>query len=95
MMFAVTCLDKPGHAAVRAANREAHLAFLKSHPESIRAAGPFLTEDGSGMVGSLLIVEGEDRAAVERLLAQDPYAEAGLFASTEIRPWRWVIGAPA
>ena len=95
MMFAAICLDKPGHAHVRAENREAHLAFLKSRPEAVRAAGPFLTEDGTGMVGSLLIVEAADRAAAEALLADDPYAKAGLFASTEIRPWRWAIGAPA
>lgn len=95
MMFAVTCIDKPGHAETRAANRDAHLAFLKANAAAFRAAGPFLSDDGTAMVGSLLIVEAADRAALDTLLAGDPYAGAGLFASVEIRPWRWVIGAPA
>ncbi|HUG61797.1 MAG TPA: YciI family protein [Methylomirabilota bacterium] len=95
MMFAVTCFDKPDHASVRTANRPAHLEYLKANAASIRIAGPLLTDDGGGMVGSLLLVEAPDRAAAEAVLSDDPYAKAGLFASTDIRPWRWVIGAPA
>lgn len=94
MLFAVTCLDKPGHAAVRADNRAAHLAFLKAHAEAVKIAGPLLDDAGTGMVGSLLIIEAADRAALDELIAQDPYATAGLFAGVEVRPWRWVIGAP-
>jgi uncharacterized protein YciI len=28
------------------------------------------------------------------VLARDPYRAAELFQSIEIRPWRWVVGAP-
>jgi uncharacterized protein len=94
MLFVVTCLDKPGHAQVRADNRAAHLAYLKENEAAVKIAGPLLDEAGSGMVGSLLVVEAPDRSALDELLARDPYATAGLFAGVEIRPWRWVIGAP-
>jgi uncharacterized protein len=94
MLFAVTCLDKPGHAHVRAANRAAHLAYLAEHAAAFRIAGPFIGEDGATMVGSLLIVEAEDETALSAILAADPYAAAGLFASVECRPWKWVVGAP-
>ncbi|WP_181705087.1 YciI family protein [Chthonobacter rhizosphaerae] len=94
MLFAVTCIDKPGHAGVRTENRAAHLDFLKANADAVKIAGPFTSDDGSAMVGSLLVVEAADRAALDALLAADPYAAAGLFERVEIRPWRWVIGNP-
>ncbi|MBH0237917.1 YciI family protein [Methylobrevis albus] len=95
MLFAVSCLDKPGHAEVRTDNRPAHVAWLKANGAAIKAAGPYLSDDGAVMNGSLLIVEAEDRAALDALLAQDPYLHADLFDSVTVRPWKWVIGAPA
>lgn len=95
MLFAVTCFDKPGHAAVRTDNRAAHLEFLKANAGAVKIAGPMLTDDGTGMVGSLLVIEADDRAALDAMMEADPYAKAGLFERVEIRPWRWVIGNPA
>jgi len=43
------------------------------------------------MVGSLIIVDCEDMAAARSLAATDPYAQAGLFASVTIKPWRKVL----
>ncbi|MEM9781222.1 MAG: YciI family protein [Pseudomonadota bacterium] len=91
MAFAIICLDKPGHLELRKANRDAHLAHIASTDGAITAAGPFLDADGA-MCGSLLIYDGEDRAAVEAWCAADPYAAAGLFQSVEIRAWKKVIG---
>lgn len=42
----------------------------------------------------MVVCEADDQAAAEALFATDPYALAGLFDNTEIKPWRWVIGAP-
>ena len=42
MLFAAMCHDKPDHLAVRTANRDAHLAWLKGLGERVRIAGPFL-----------------------------------------------------
>jgi uncharacterized protein YciI len=94
MLFAVTCIDKPGHAHVRAENRPAHLDFLKANAAAVKLAGPFLSDDGQGMVGSLLVIKAADRAALDAMVAQDPYAAAGLFESVTVRPWRWTIGNP-
>jgi uncharacterized protein YciI len=91
MLYVAYCLDKPGHAAVRADNRPAHLEFLKKHTGQIVLAGPLLSDDGQQMTGSLLILEFDDRAAVDGFLKSDPYAKACLFASTEVRPWRKTI----
>ena len=90
MHFVIRCTDKPGSAALRAANRPDHLAYLERHASSILAAGPLLSEDGAATLGSLLIMEFADRDAVERFAAGDPYARAGLFAEVAIMPWRKV-----
>jgi uncharacterized protein YciI len=91
MQFVLYCLDKPGQAALRAEHRPAHLEYLKRHAAKISAAGPMLTEDGSGMIGSLLIFEVPSRKDVEAFAAGDPYTRAGLFQSVTIAPWKRVL----
>lgn len=93
MHFVISCVDKPGHAPVRAANRAAHLEHLERYRDHVVTAGPTLSEDGAAMTGSVLIVEFADRAAAEAFAAADPYAKAGLFESVSIRPWKKVIPA--
>jgi uncharacterized protein YciI len=95
MLFTAMCHDKPDHLAVRLATRDAHVAWLKSLAPRVRIAGPFLDETGEIMQGSIVVIEADDLAAAWATFAEDPYAAAGLFADVEIRPWRWVVGAPS
>lgn len=92
MHFVFYGKDKADSLDLRLSNRPAHVEWLKSSP--IPVAGPILDGNGNPS-GSMVICEAQDQAAAEALFANDPYAIAGLFASTEIRPWKWVIGAPA
>jgi uncharacterized protein YciI len=94
MLFVAICTDKPDSLELRLSNRAAHLDFLRLNAEQIKMCGPFVSDDGATMNGSLLIVEAENKKAVETILARDPYQAAKLFQSVEIRGWRWVIGAP-
>ena len=91
MYFFIFCDDKPGHADVRKANREAHLAYLEGFRDQVVAVGPTLTDDEGGMNGSVLLMDFPDRAAVDAFLAGDPYGRAGLFDSVTVRPWKKVI----
>jgi hypothetical protein len=93
LLFVALCLDRPGQLELRLATRDAHLAFLARHAAQVKLGGPFLDAAGEKPVGSMLIVEAADEAAAHALLADDPYAAAGLFASVELRPWRRVVGA--
>ena len=93
MLFAVTCLDKPNHVDLRLSTRAEHLAFLEKHAASVKLGGPFLDAAGEKPIGSLLILDCADEAAARALLANDPYARAGLFANVELRPWKHVVGA--
>lgn len=93
-LFAFLCTDKPESLAVRMANRDAHLAYVKREP-GLKFGGPFLDAEGA-MVGSMLVVELPDRAAAEAFAAADPYAKAGLFSKVDIHGWRATVGtAPA
>lgn len=90
MLFAIICQDKPDMIDVRKANRPDHVAYLKETGAVL--AGPFLDDDGETMIGSLVVIEAEDRGAAVAWAAKDPYALAGLFESVEIRPWVRAIG---
>lgn len=90
MFYAIICTDKPNHLEVRKANRDAHVAYLKSSGV-VAQAGPFL--DGAGdMCGSLVILDVADRAAAEAWAAGDPYKHAELFSNVRIEAWNRVIG---
>jgi hypothetical protein len=92
MMFIATCIDKPDSLAKRTGRRPAHLVYLSSLGAKVRAAGALLDPSGQTPIGSLLIFETSDEAEVRALLAADPYAEAGLFASVDLKPWRQALG---
>lgn len=93
MLFAIVCHDKKDHGHVRAENRPAHLDYLKGFADRAFVAGPMQTDDGEGMIGSLLIMEFDDKAAAEDFAANDPYNKAGLFESVTIAPWKKVLPA--
>ena len=90
-LFTVSGIDRPDGFAIRAATRDAHLAWLAEHAGTVRLGGPWTDAEGRS-VGSLLIVEATDLAAAEAWAAQDPYAHAGLFVESRVRPWRRVVG---
>jgi uncharacterized protein len=94
MHFVAICLDKPNSLDMRLANRAAHLEYLRKHAKAIRTCGPLLADDGETMIGSMLILDVPNRASADAILSEDPYKHANLFASVEVRPWRWVIGTP-
>lgn len=89
MLIALIARDKPGALQIRLDTRDAHVAYLKSSGV-VSQAGPLL-DDAGQMIGSLIILDVEDRQAAETWAAHDPYAKAGLFAKVELIPWKKVI----
>jgi uncharacterized protein YciI len=89
-LFAVFATDRPGRAAVRAATRESHRAYLRQvHPEATLVAlgGPTL-DDAGEMNGTLLVVQARSIDAVRQFVAADPYSLNDLFVSVDVREWR-------
>lgn len=92
-LFVITWSDRPDHLPVRMATREAHLEYVRE-TGVVRLGGPFLDEAGE-MCGSMLVIEAEDLETVRAWHALDPYRMAGLFETSEVRPWRATVGAIA
>ncbi len=91
MLFVLTAIDKKDSLALRLSVREAHLAFARETGR-IKLGGPFLDADDQ-MCGSMMIVEAPDLETMTAWHAADPYVKAGLFASSDIRPWKATVNA--
>ena len=87
MFFVLHAFDRAGALAKREANYEAHKAFLADtsvHGVSMVMSGPLVADDGKTMVGSLMILEASDRAAVEAFNRADPFHAAGIWEKVDI-----------
>jgi uncharacterized protein len=91
--FILHALDRPDAGLRRAELREAHRAYIRRSQAGCRCVlgGPLENESGE-MIGSLLVLEAEDRSSVELFLSGDPYAHADLYAERRLHPWRWGLG---
>ncbi len=94
MLFALICTDKPQALDLRLATRPAHLSYLQERAAQLIEAGPLLDPEGKP-AGSLILIDVEDAAAAAAFAAADPYAQAGLFESVLIRPYRSIFRAGA
>jgi len=92
MLFVIHAVDRDGDGSLRQNNREAHLGFLAQAGTNVKLAGPLLSEDGSAMVGSMLVIEAESLAEARAWADNDPYRKADLFVSVDIRPWKAALG---
>ena len=90
MLFVLYCRDKADSAALRQANRPAHLEFARAQT-SIKMAGPLLSDDGEAMLGSMFVIDAVDLAAARAFNSADPYTRAGLWGSVAIHPFRWLL----
>ena len=93
MIFAITAYDKPDSLDVRLNTRAAHLDYLQSAGDRLKVAGPILTAgEDPKPIGSIVIIDAASEAAVKLFAENDPYAQAGLFQSVDIRPWNPAVG---
>lgn len=90
MRFALMTQDKPDALPLRMDTRTAHLDYV-AQTGVVEMAGPLL-DDAGQMCGSLIILDVADAQAAADWAANDPYAKAGLFASTTLSAWKKVIG---
>ena len=57
MLFVLICIDKPNSFELRSAMRPSHLAYIDAQLRQVKIAGPFLSDDGQTMLGSLIVIE--------------------------------------
>jgi uncharacterized protein YciI len=93
--FVFQGVDRPGSAEVRLRTREDHRVHLRQPFPGCRCilGGPLLSDAGQ-MIGTLLVLEAEERDAAEAFVARDPYRLNDLFEETRLTRWNWTLGAP-
>lgn len=88
MLYIIYQVDKPSSAAIRAAHRDAHLAYLDEHKAIVLLGGAMLAEDGATRTGSVLVINVRSREEAEQFSANEPFRRAGLFERVEITRMR-------
>ena len=90
-MYVIMAFDKPDSEAVRLKNRADHVAYVLAQ-DGVKTAGPFTSDDGETMTGTLLLLDVATRQEAQAFIDNDPYHKAGLFGAVEIRRWNHLIG---
>jgi len=80
-------IDRPDAAELRQRVRPEHKAYLTAVADRIAFAGPLTQDDGQTMLGSLLVIDFDDRAAAERWMADEPFTKAGLYQTASVLPF--------
>ncbi|HVB78482.1 MAG TPA: YciI family protein [Candidatus Binataceae bacterium] len=86
MLFAIFALDKPNSADKRKAVHAEHAAHLKKAADygvTLTVGGPLIDDAGKDGIGSLMLIEAPDRAAVEKFNRADPLQ--AVWSQVEIR----------
>lgn len=89
-LFAFYCRDGEGAPILRERLLAAHLTHVEAHITHYALAGP-LKEKGE-IVGSLLVIQGDDEAQARTRFEADPYFSAGVWQSIRVSEFRGVAG---
>lgn len=87
MIFAFHLIDRADAGDLRQRVRPEHKAYLAAVADRIAFAGPLTQDDGQTMLGSLLVIDFDDRAAAELWMAEEPFTKAGLYQSVSVLPF--------
>lgn len=93
-LFAVRFHDRPGAGEVRKQLLQAHLEWVAAHQDVVRVAGSLRESPEGAPVGGLWVVRAQTQAAVEALIATDPFTTGGLRAGWEILYWSKALPQP-
>ena len=90
MQFLIKAYDGPNKLDKRMEVRPRHLEGMQKLGERIICAGGLLDENGK-MKGSALILEMEDRVALDAYLAAEPYVTEHVWEKIEVETMNVVI----
>lgn len=91
-LFVVTCTDQAGTVEKRLAIRPQHLARL----EQLDAEGRLIVAGAmpkdpsnpqAGFYGSTIIVDFDDREALDAWLADEPFLKEGVYSHIDVKPF--------
>lgn len=98
MIFTIFLMDKPGTADLRVQIRPEHRAYLAKQADRMAFAGPLTSDDGKTTLGSLLVMDFENRYELENWLKEEPFTVAGVYEKPVIHVfnnmWQQKVGFP-
>ena len=98
MIFTIFLMDKPGTADLRVQIRPEHRAYLAKQSDRMAFAGPLTSDDGKITLGSLLVMDFENRHELENWLQEEPFTVAGVYEKPVIHVfnnmWQQKVGFP-
>lgn len=89
MLYCLVCIDKENSIETRMENREDHLKYV-AKTNVVKFAGPFLSEEDI-MLGSLIVIDVDNKMSAEKWSSNDPYKKANLFKRIEIFKFKHLI----
>ncbi len=90
--YLIVCHDAPDAMEKRTSLLEEHLQYCIRIEDRYQVAGVLLAQDQSGVVGSALIASGNSSADALRVITDDPYYPAGVWAQVEVMPYLIAFG---
>jgi uncharacterized protein len=99
MPWLALCTDRTDidTAALRAATRAAHFAYIDSILDRLLIAGPLATPGSASHTASFFIYDVGSEAEARALLEADPFFTVGLYGHVRLEPFwpaagRWIGG---
>jgi len=90
MPFLIICKDKKDSLKKRLAVRPEHICHLKSLKKKLLMAGPILNKNKEP-IGSILIIDLDERSDLNNFLRKDPYSKAELFKEITVHKFKRVF----
>lgn len=90
MQFLIKAYDGEGMLEKRIEVRPRHLEGMKALGKQIICAGGLLDDEGK-MKGSALVMEFENRAALDEYLKNEPYVVEGVWQKVEVETMNVVL----
>jgi uncharacterized protein len=97
MLFVVHATDKKDAMTTRAKFYRAHRIHLdkaEDHAVGVVTAGTLVANDGESPVGSIFVVDAQNRAAVDAFASSDPYHVNGVWERIQIHGYNKKRGTP-
>ena len=98
MHFVVFATHKEEMGQERLRLADAFAAYLHDpthHPDvTVHHGGQTLSESDETVTGLVLVLEAPSIESAQAFIGDSPYAEAGTFAESQVRPWNWLTGRP-
>lgn len=87
-LYVVYAKDKADSLQQRLDEYAAHRAYVEAQDElgqvSVVISGPLQTDDGTIMIGSMILLDAPDRETVMQFVADNPFNKAGIWESVSV-----------